>query len=174
MPLREPRLIGKLFHEKLAALETSIDAGYGFDLVRLSAFATARFETEQGDLTGETASDDQDIALFADRVRARLGNDTLLRPMLIESHLPERAALLVPFDKSPPERVSLRDPEEKICRCPTVLRPSVRCVSSRTPSRSTFRRPRCLKARRRISAGAAPCTGSRARKAPNALRRNGG
>ena len=113
MPLREPRLIGKLFHERLAALETSIDAGYGFDLVRLSAFATARFETEQGDLTGETASDDQDIALFADRVRARLGRDTLLKPMLVESHLPERAALLVPLDETKPERVEPPRPGRK-------------------------------------------------------------
>ncbi len=104
MPMREPRLIRKLFHEKLAALETGIDAGYGFDLVRLSAFSTARFETGQGDLTGETISGDGDIALFADRVRARLGREALLKPMLVESHLPERAAMLVSFDETKPER----------------------------------------------------------------------
>jgi protein ImuB len=99
MPIREPHLIGKLFHERLAALETNIEVGYGFDLVRLSAFSTTPFETEQGDLTGETASNDEDIALFADRVRARLGRNTLLKPMLVESHLPERAASLLPFDE---------------------------------------------------------------------------
>ncbi len=104
-PIREPRLIGKLFHERLAALETSIEVGYGFDLVRLSAFSTARFETEQGDLTGETAAEDEDIALFADRVRARLGRNTLLRPILVESHLPERAASLLPFDEMRSEKV---------------------------------------------------------------------
>nr|WP_244421437.1 DNA polymerase Y family protein [Mesorhizobium alhagi] len=105
MPIREPHLIGKLFHERLAALETSIEVGYGFDLVRLSAFSTTLFETEQGDLTGETASNDEDIALFADRVRARLGRNTLLKPMLVESHLPERAAALLAFDEMKPERV---------------------------------------------------------------------
>lgn len=107
MPIREPRLIGKLFHERLAALEASIEVGYGFDLVRLSVFSTARFETEQGDLTGETASNDEDIALFADRIRARLGRNTLLKPMLVESHLPERAAALLAFDEMEPKR---RDP----------------------------------------------------------------
>jgi protein ImuB len=104
-PIREPRLIGKLFHERLAALETSIEVGYGFDLVRLSAFSTARFETEQGDLTGETAAEDEDIALFADRVRARLGRNTLLRQILVESHLPERAASLLPFEEMRSEKV---------------------------------------------------------------------
>jgi protein ImuB len=107
MPIREPRLIGRLFHERLAALETSIEVGYGFDLVRLSAFSTARFEPEQGDLTGETAPNDEDVALFADRVRARLGRNTLLKPMLVESHLPERAASLLPFDEIKPERIEL-------------------------------------------------------------------
>jgi protein ImuB len=104
MPIREPRLISRLFHERLAALETSIEVGYGFDLVRLSAFSTALFEMGQGDLTGETASDEEDIALFADRVRARLGRNALLKPVLVESHLPERAAPLLPFDEMEPKR----------------------------------------------------------------------
>jgi protein ImuB len=104
-PIREPHLVGRLFHERLAALEASLEVGYGFDLVRLSAFSTARFEMEQGDLTGETTSDDEDVALFADRVRARLGRNALLKPVLVESHLPERAASLLPFDEMEPERV---------------------------------------------------------------------
>ena len=137
MPLREPRLIGKLFHERLAALETSIDAGYGFDLVRLSAFCHGAFETEQGDLAGETASDDEDIALFADRVRARLGRDTLLKPMLVESHLPERAASLVPFDETQPGRVEPPRPGKKRLPPPAALRPSARSASS--PSRADRR-----------------------------------
>lgn len=92
LPLREPRLIGRLFHERLAALE--IDAGCGFDLVRLSALVTAAFETSQGDLSGTAKSGDGDIAMFADRVRARFGPDALLFPLLSESHVPERAASL--------------------------------------------------------------------------------
>jgi protein ImuB len=100
-PVREPRSIGKLFHERLAALETSIDVGYGFDLVRLSVFATATYERLQADLGGKVVSDSEDVAMFADRVRARLGREAILKPLLIESHLPERAALLVPFDEMP-------------------------------------------------------------------------
>ena len=51
-PLREPRLVQRLFHERLTALESDIDTGYGFDLVRLSVLAAARFEMDQGDLAG--------------------------------------------------------------------------------------------------------------------------
>jgi protein ImuB len=95
-PLREPRLIQKLFHERLTGLEGDIDAGYGFDLVRLSVLAAASLENRQGDLAGEK-DDDDDLALFADRVRARLGEQAMLKPVLVESHIPERAMMALPF-----------------------------------------------------------------------------
>ncbi|MBU2106902.1 MAG: DNA polymerase Y family protein [Alphaproteobacteria bacterium] len=96
-PLREPRLVQKLFHERLAALESDIDAGYGFDLVRLSVLAAARFEMDQGDLAGGTLDRGEDIALLADRIGARLGKQAILRPVAVQSHLPERAVALLPF-----------------------------------------------------------------------------
>nr|WP_306283271.1 DUF6504 family protein [Mesorhizobium sp. LMG17149] len=100
-PMREPMLIQKLFHERLAALEQDIDAGYGFDLVRLSVLAAATFDMQQADLTGETIDDGADIALFADRIRARLGEGAVLRPVAVESHLPERAVATIPFTEAP-------------------------------------------------------------------------
>ncbi|MBZ9885453.1 DNA polymerase Y family protein [Mesorhizobium sp. CA10] len=103
-PMREPRLIQRLFHERLTALEQSIDAGFGFDLVRLSVLSVAAFDLAQGDLTGETDDDDADIALFADRVRARLGEAAVLKPVVVESHLPERAVKTVSFAEAPQGR----------------------------------------------------------------------
>ena len=99
--LREPRLIRKLFHEKLAAIGDGIDAGFGFDLVRLSVLADADIAETQVDLAGEIAGSGEDIALFADRIRARLGRDAVLQPMLAESHLPERAVLFAPAGEAP-------------------------------------------------------------------------
>jgi protein ImuB len=96
-PLRDPALIARLFHEKLAALESEIDAGYGFDLVRLAVLAAARFEEVQGDFSGKETRAEEDLALFADRVRARLGEQAILRPVVLESHIPERAVAAVPF-----------------------------------------------------------------------------
>jgi protein ImuB len=96
-PLRDPDRIGLLLHEKLAALGERIDAGFGFDLIRLSALSLARFEAWQADLSGEDASEEERLVLFADRIRARLGDRAVLKAVPVESHLPERAVAAVPF-----------------------------------------------------------------------------
>jgi protein ImuB len=103
-PVRDPARIARLFHEKLAAMENSLDAGYGFELIRLSALAVAAFPPEQASLAAnrEDAGDD-DLALFVDRVRARIGEGAVLRPLPVESHLPERAVAMVPFADVPPQ-----------------------------------------------------------------------
>lgn len=96
-PLRAPELIAKLFHERLATLEDTLDAGYGFDLVRLSVLASAPFDMAQTDLAGDISGGEEDIALFADRIAARLGTDAVQKSVLVESHLPERAVAALPF-----------------------------------------------------------------------------
>ncbi|WP_164749814.1 DNA polymerase Y family protein [Nitratireductor alexandrii] len=94
-PLRDPALIERLFRERLAAFEDRLDAGCGFELVRLSVLKAAPFALEQTDLAGASTAAGEDLALFTDRVRARLGETALLRPVLVESHRPERAAAFV-------------------------------------------------------------------------------
>ncbi len=91
VPLRESWRIAKLFHERLSALESRLDAGYGFDLARLSVVSAAPLEDRQQNLTGDTAAHEEDAAFFADRVRARLGSAALAEPDLRQSHIPERA-----------------------------------------------------------------------------------
>lgn len=97
-PLREPRLIQKLFRERLAALDGRIDAGCGFDLVRLSATLTAKLDEGQGDLAGDDY-DGEELAEFVDRVQARFGSRAILRPVFRESHIPEHAVSLRPFEE---------------------------------------------------------------------------
>lgn len=130
-PLREPLLIQKLFHERLAALERDIDAGYGFDLVRLSVLSAAAFDMRQADLTGETDDCGADIALFADRIRARLGEGAVLRPVTVESHLPERAVATIPFSEAPqrtaPSRKPARNPPMTI-HPPATIHPPERPI----------------------------------------------
>src|SRR5690606_33598278 len=53
LPLREPDLIRRLFRERLAASGNEIDAGYGFELVRLSVLKTSLFADLQTDLAGD-------------------------------------------------------------------------------------------------------------------------
>jgi protein ImuB len=107
LPLREPGPVCRLFRERLAALGAVLDPGYGFDLVRLAAFETAALAATQTDLAGQDNACGEEIALFADRVRARLGRETILSPRLAESHVPERAATLVP-GRDEPECPALR------------------------------------------------------------------
>jgi len=121
-PLREPKLIQRLFHERLAALEQDIDAGYGFDLVRLSVLSAAAFDMQQADLTGEAEDDGADIALFADRIRARLGDGAVLQPVAVDSHLPERAVATLPFTEAPQRTTPPKKPERMKAPA-TIFRP---------------------------------------------------
>lgn len=105
-PLRDPQLICRLFHEKLPRAVETIDAGYGFDLVRLAVLSVGRFDDAQGTFGEAADSLDADLALFADRVRARLGDDAVTAPHMLESHVPERAAPLLPAATLPTKSAS--------------------------------------------------------------------
>lgn len=105
-PLRDPALIRKLFHERFAAIRQDFDAGYGFDLVRLAVLAVGPFSNQQTDLAGQASEgrEQAGVEMFADRVRARLGETAVLKPVPVESHLPERAIALVPFAQALPKK----------------------------------------------------------------------
>ncbi len=93
-PAREPDRIAGLFRERLAAAGASLDAGCGFDLVRLSVESKGPMPARQADFGEEMDSAETGLAQFVDRVRARLGRDVLRRPVAVASHLPERAVTL--------------------------------------------------------------------------------
>lgn len=99
-PMREPALLLRLFHERLEKIGETLDAGFGFELVRLSVLDATPFDTEQGDLSGRPVNEGADLALFADRVRARLGEGALARAVTVESHVPERAVRLMPYGEA--------------------------------------------------------------------------
>jgi protein ImuB len=122
-PLREPSLMERLFHEKLAALEGNIDVGYGFELVRLSALSVAHFEMEQTDLAGGAGDDSEALALFADRIRARLGEHAVLKPVPVESHIPERAITMVPFVEASGKDRSMKERQATLARLGEPERP---------------------------------------------------
>jgi protein ImuB len=94
-PLREPRRIAVLFTERLQAVHDDLDAGYGFEILRLNVLRHEAFDTAQSDFEGHQQKD-ASLAAFVDRVSARLGSDCLQTFQLRESHLPERAVISVP------------------------------------------------------------------------------
>lgn len=110
-PLRDPARISALFSERLAAVHDDLDAGYGFELLRLNVLQHDPYKTTQGDFTGEG---DAEISLadFIDKVSARLGADCLQVAELRQSHVPERAVIFAPAITTPslPEKASFPFP----------------------------------------------------------------
>lgn len=103
MPVREPKLVDRLFALKLAALSDPLDPGFGFDLIRLSAGATgplapdqAMLATGAGDDVPDEAAAERALAEVADALSARLGPERVRRFLAQDTHDPLRAALAVP------------------------------------------------------------------------------
>ncbi len=99
LPLRDPRRMEALFEGRLAALQDEIDAGYGFETVRLSVSHAEPLAPRQMDM-GQGPEASETLADFIDRATARFGADCLLVPVTRESHLPERASILMPAQEA--------------------------------------------------------------------------
>jgi protein ImuB len=107
-PVRDAETIVKLFRERLAGVGDELDAGYGFDVVRLNVLASGELAGSQGDFAQAGEADDPDVALLLDRIAARLGGGAVLdgrhpvrRAVRQESHEPERAERHVPAGDHP-------------------------------------------------------------------------
>ncbi|WP_420412959.1 DNA polymerase Y family protein [Roseibium sp.] len=96
-PLRAPKRILRLFAEKLKADESVVDAGFGFDLVRLDVLMADKAPAVQDTLnaagTAETGASLEDLV---DRLGARLGLERITRLLPIDRHIPESQTGFVP------------------------------------------------------------------------------
>lgn len=115
-PMRAAPAMAALFVRALEAL----DAGFGFDSLRLSAPEAEPLEPLQTDGTGAGAA--ADLADLMTRLGTRLGEAALARLLPAESHIPERAflvasavhAAVVPradWPEGPPRPLTLFAPE---------------------------------------------------------------
>jgi len=87
-PLRTPRLLARLFAERLG----EIDPGFGLETLVLEAGATAALGPEQDDLDARSSAEQANRETqLLDRLVNWLGPDRVRRPHPVESHLPERA-----------------------------------------------------------------------------------
>ena len=89
-PLRDARLIRRLFEERIAGLHDDLDAGFGFDLIRLDVVHADSFEAGQTEIMAHHAAEQGHDALV-DRLGARLGPDRVQRFVLADTHIPERS-----------------------------------------------------------------------------------
>jgi protein ImuB len=129
-PIAETKTLFRLLKERLSTLSDPLEAGYGFDIIRLAAIRVERSQANQKSLDNR-AQETEEINTLVDRLSIRLGNTRVLRPVPVDTHIPERAISLEPAAKAmqnaalewapvahpgnPPERpIRLFDPPERI------------------------------------------------------------
>nr|WP_280519936.1 DNA polymerase Y family protein [Rhizobium cremeum] len=95
-PLRDASRIKALFNERMAVLHDDLDAGFGFEILRLNVLQSEPLDQKQAAFGSRPAGSDQSLD-FIDRVAARFGRDFLRQPVLHASHWPERASSLAPL-----------------------------------------------------------------------------
>lgn len=89
-PLREDQIFLRLARERLNALTDPLDAGFGFDMIRLAALRSAAIAQRQTGLD-QNEEDQAGFSQLIDRLAARLGANRVLTPFARNTHMPERA-----------------------------------------------------------------------------------
>ena len=102
-PTRDAAMVARLFHERLAALSDPLDAGFGFDLIRLSAVRTGLMQSHATSFDSNE-TERQEIAFLIDRLAARFGRARILRFHPQDTHIPEAAAVALPAQYSVPAK----------------------------------------------------------------------
>jgi protein ImuB len=95
LPVRDVKLVMRLFDERLEALADPVDPGFGFDLVRLSVPMFEPLAPLQLPLEGGAIAEGE-LAQLLDRLSTRLGRNRVRRLAPRDSHVPEQAAFLFP------------------------------------------------------------------------------
>ncbi|WP_348271067.1 DNA polymerase Y family protein [Aureimonas sp. Leaf454] len=147
LPLRAPDRILALFRERLKGAGDEIDAGFGFDLVRLGVTEAETMVEHQGDLSRD-ADRAGDLETLIDRIGARLGPGSVQRLETRESHWPERAArsrsILERTARGTPGSAAPQpsgpDPFGTGAFAPTLLRP-LRLLEHPEPVEASFEVP---------------------------------
>ncbi len=94
-PIRDPKIVERLFREKLDALIDPLDPGFGFDLIRLCATRAERAEIADADFDADLNAK-REIRFLIDRLAARFGAQRILAFQPNDTHIPECAFATVP------------------------------------------------------------------------------
>jgi protein ImuB len=94
-PLRDPAIMLRLLRQKLDALADPLDAGFGFDVIRLEALLAE--ETNPATISFDANENARrQIAFLVDRLSVRFGEHRVQRFVPQDTHIPEAAAVAVP------------------------------------------------------------------------------
>ncbi len=95
---RDPTHLHSLFRDKIER----INPGFGLDLITLEAGAVEELQHRQNRLEGGS-DDDLHLTQLVDRLCAKFGSRAVTRPVLRQSHIPERAEKSAAALAAPPE-----------------------------------------------------------------------
>ncbi|MBU1333619.1 MAG: DNA polymerase Y family protein [Alphaproteobacteria bacterium] len=128
---RDPEHITKLFSNRSERLEGEYDAGFGIDMIRLAVSSMGELDAVQ---LGAFASQDgtEDLDQLHDRISSRLGTLAVLRTQFVQSHVPERAARLVPALAHVPT-ASVRPPLDLVRPLRLLPRPELVAINAEVP-----------------------------------------
>ncbi len=102
-PTRDPKILLRLFHEKLDVLADPLDPGFGFDALRLAVPRAEKFSAEQGDFAGAAAVEsERELSELLDRLTTRFGRERVLRFIHLDTYEPERESPAVPAAMAAP------------------------------------------------------------------------
>ncbi|MES2496674.1 MAG: DNA polymerase Y family protein [Pseudomonadota bacterium] len=101
LPIRDVKVVMRLFDERLEALADPVDPGFGFDLVRLSIPMFEPLAPLQLPLEGGALAEGE-LAQLIDRLSTRLGRNRVRRLAPRDSHVPEQAVFLFPAIEAGP------------------------------------------------------------------------
>ena len=93
--LRDAKVMLRLLRQKLDALADPLDAGFGFDLIRLEAVLAE--ETRPATISFDSDENARrQVAFLVDRLSARFGGARIQRFVPQDTHIPEAAGVAVP------------------------------------------------------------------------------
>ena len=107
VPTRDPKIIERLFREKLTMLSDPLDPGFGFDLIRLCAVHVERIGSETPDFN-VSANEKAEVSFLIDRLAARFGSHRILAFQPRDTHIPEEAWVAVPAQYAEPSKLLWR------------------------------------------------------------------
>jgi protein ImuB len=127
-PIRDPKIVERLFREKLDALIDPLDPGFGFDLIRLGATRAERAEMADADFDADLNAK-REIRFLVDRLAARFGAQRILAFQPNDTHIPECAFAAVPAQYAQETKI----PWEKIRRPGEAPRRPLRLLAKNEP-----------------------------------------
>lgn len=89
-PTRDPKVILKLFRERLETLADPVDPGFGFDAIRFSVAHAEKLLQPQIGLDAQEDGE-REISALIDRLAARFGRERIFALLPADTHDPARA-----------------------------------------------------------------------------------